>query len=140
MTRPDRNVVLMQTAKAFAMRSTCSRAQVGAVFSKDGRILSTGYNGAPARMEHCQHFANETEGCRVSVHAEANGIAWAARNGVSLDMSTVHTTLSPCYACCQLMINAGVAYVMYLNLYRDQSGLNLLSAAGVGHGPLLEFP
>lgn len=135
----------MVTAQAFSMRSTCSRAHVGAVFSRDGRILSTGYNGAPAGMPHCEHTQeyeefHEGKGCKISVHAEANGIAWAARNGVSLEGSFVHTTLSPCYACCQLMINAGVGHVVYLQLYRDQSGLDLLRAAGVPSTHLLEFP
>lgn len=135
-SRPDRQEILMKTAQLFALRSTCSRAHVGAVFSRDGRILSTGYNGAPARMPHCDHgilptYAGAQEGCRVAVHAEANGIAWAARLGVALELSELHTTRAPCVACAQLIINAGVGHVTWLEPHRDMAGVELLESAGV---------
>ncbi|WNO27821.1 deoxycytidylate deaminase [Microbacterium phage Huwbert] len=53
--RTTRDEMLMEVAHAIAKRGTCSRLQVGAVFSRDGRIVSTGYNGAPAGMPHCTH-------------------------------------------------------------------------------------
>ena len=54
-SRVTRDEMLMEVAHAIAKRGTCSRLQVGAVFSRDGRIVSTGYNGAPAGMPHCIH-------------------------------------------------------------------------------------
>ena len=150
MTRPTRDVVLMQTAKAFAKRSTCSRAHVGAVFSRDGRILATGYNGAPAGMPHCTHRLPSVQvigedtpvdrGCEISVHAEANGIAWAARNGVGLEHCEVHTTLAPCVACAMLLVNAGAFRVVYLVPYRDARGRNLLEQAGISTEAMFDFP
>lgn len=147
--RPDRDIVLMSTAALFAKRSTCSRRHVGAVLSIDGRIISTGYNGAPRGMAHCDHrhgFAVESividgveqihplaleRGCTVAVHAEANAIAYAARAGVATDGATLHTTMAPCVACAQLIINAGVVRVMFGEPYRDMSGVRLLEKAGL---------
>jgi dCMP deaminase len=113
--------------------STCDRNHVGVVISIDGRIVSTGYNGAPPGMPHCNHAvgSNPTMGCRESTHAEANAIAFAARNGVSVLGGTVHTTLSPCYACAQLILSAGLVRVVYDRPYRDLAGLELLSAGGL---------
>lgn len=136
----------MQTARAFAERSTCSRAHVGAVFSRDGRILATGYNGTPSGQPHCDHSQNADslyvgkDGCQDAVHAEANGIVWAARNGVALEHCEVHTTLSPCVACSQLMINAGVFRVVYFEQYRNPRGISLLMNSGISVEWMNEFP
>jgi dCMP deaminase len=134
MSRPTRDVVLMQTAEAWAQRSTCSRLSVGAVASRDGRILVQGYNGAPAGMAHCpdigQPLFHSVEQCRA-VHAELNMIAWAARNGVRLEGCEVHCTDSPCLNCARAMINSGVRRFTFKRLYRLVEGLDLMSAAGV---------
>lgn len=139
--RIDRDELLMGTARLFAQRSTCSRGQVGVVISRDARILSSGYNGAPAGMPHCNHerlFTVETEaftngkGCTNAVHAEANAIAFAAKNGVALAEAEIHTTLSPCLFCSQLIVNAGIRAVTYQDEYRLTDGLAVLGRAGVG--------
>lgn len=139
MDRPERDEVLMSAAYLFSRRSTCSRASVGAIFSREGRILSTGYNGAPAGMTHCEHSVMLVqdgqlmtyEGCRVAVHAEANGIAWAARCGVRLEGSELHTTRAPCRPCAQLIVNAGVVRVVWRETHRDMTGVELLEMAGI---------
>lgn len=61
--RPPRDFILMQIAVLWGMRSTCSRAEVGVVITRDGRILSSGYNGAPSGMDHCDHSCD----CAVRV-------------------------------------------------------------------------
>lgn len=121
--------ILMDVAQLISKRSTCSRLQVGAVLARDGRIISTGYNGAPSGMPHCGHTSDFT--CTISVHAEVNAIAYAARNGVATNDATLFTTHSPCRACAQLIINAGITTVYYDAGYRDPSGIELLSTAGV---------
>lgn len=55
MERISREQMLMEVAEVVAHRGTCSRAQVGVVFAREGRILATGYNGAPRGMAHCDH-------------------------------------------------------------------------------------
>jgi dCMP deaminase len=70
-------------------------------------------------------------GCEISVHGEANAIAFAAKNGIRLVQSRLYTTLSPCYKCAQLIINVGVEEVVYLEAYRDLAGVDLLANAGL---------
>lgn len=147
--RISRDTMLMDIAGTVAMRSTCSRQSVGVVISVQGRVLSTGYNGAPAGMEHCRHICDCTgpfdlfmgghhysacsslQPCTVSVHAEANAIAWAARYGVKILGSEMHTTFSPCLPCGQLVINAGIERVVYGREHRDMRGLELCENAGL---------
>lgn len=146
--RPSRTDVLMKMAEAMAERSTCERAQVGVVIARDGRVLATGYNGAPAGLPHCEHSGDDVEtitgsegailasvytgpGCQISVHAEANAVAYAARHGVALEGSVLYTTYTPCLACAQIIINAGIVQVVALKPYRDVAGKDLIQAAGL---------
>lgn len=132
-SRPRREDTLMSVAETFAERSTCSRAHVGVVIARDGRILVTGYNGSPRGMAHCDHRSDppESGGCRVAVHAEANAIAFAACHGIALNNSELYSTFTPCLPCSQLIINAGILRVYIKNEYRLADGKNLLLAADV---------
>jgi len=135
MKRPGRVSWLMSLALLVSKRSTCSRRQVGALAEKDGRVLVTGYNGAPSGFPHCIDHGgcrlNERGGCLDAVHAEANLIAFAAKHGISLEGATVYTTCAPCLDCAKLLINAGIKKVLYLEEYRDTRGKDLLIQAGV---------
>jgi len=135
MKRPDRVTWLMSLALMVAQRSTCSRRQVGALAEKDGRVLVTGYNGAPSGFPHCIDRGGcglgEKGGCLDAVHAEANLIAFAAKHGISLEGATVYTTCAPCLDCAKLLINAGIKKVVYWEEYRDTRGKDLLLQAGV---------
>lgn len=140
----------MDTARLWAARSTCSRLHVGCVIARESRILTTGYNGTPSGMLHCDHtctcpskkFGNEKhskgclagEPCTTAVHAEANAIAFAARYGLLLEGAFLYTTHMPCLNCCMLIVNSGIAAVVWDIDYRDESGLKLLEVAGVGFG------
>lgn len=112
---------------------TCARLKVGAVLVKDRRVISTGYNGAPAGMPHCEHPPNRLVEvpCLIAVHAEVNAIAFAARHGVPTEGSTLYTTDSPCSACAQLVINAGITEVKFGRRYRDLGPTGLLERAGL---------
>lgn len=145
MDRPSRDEMLMAIARVAGLRSTCSRAAVGAVISREGRPMSLGYNGAPSGMTHCdhscscsmvtkeQHFphCNSVQPCMISVHAEVNAIAFAARHGVATDQAELHVTLSPCWSCSQNIINAGIIRVVYDVEYRTTEGIALLQNAGI---------
>lgn len=138
MSRISRTDMLFEMARTVANRSTCSRLHVGAVLSRDGRVISLGYNGAPAGVAHCRHPATEAlgVGCTLAVHAEANAIAFAAKNGVPTDRAELHVTNMPCLKCSQLIINAGITSVSYLYSYRDPSGIIILKEGGVNvNGP-----
>jgi len=129
--RPTQDEILMQTAEVISQRGTCSRLSVGAVLARDGRILSTGYNGAASGLPHCDHTDTGSTGCTRSVHAEVNALAFAAKHGVRVEGSALFTTHSPCLNCSYLIINTGVNRVVYQNLYTNDHGLNLLEMAGV---------
>jgi len=134
MDRPTRDEWLMRLAVVVSTRGTCERASVGAVIAREGRVISTGYVGAPSGLPHCLSVGCEIGadgGCTRTVHAEANAIAFAARFGTSTDRSELYCTHSPCLACAKLIVNAGVERVVFEHPYRDASGLSLLEKAGV---------
>lgn len=120
----------MQVARVIAARATCSRLQVGAVLTRDGRVVATGYNGAPAGMPHCSHDGNEQR-CTRAIHAERNVIGFAARHGVRTDQTTLYLTHAPCLDCASVLIAAGVVRVVYGETYRSDAGIVSLSEVGV---------
>ena len=149
-------VVLVQMTEAISMRSTCSRAAIGALIYDDrGVVLSGGYNGALASMPHCTHqcschwtrsllgkpnHANDCDSlksCDVSMHAEANAIIWAARRGVATEGHNLIVSQSPCYRCAQLIVQAGIKSVRFVAEYRDKAGMGLLLDAGVTVSPVV---
>lgn len=131
-------------ARLVATRSTCIRAQHGAVIVRDKMILSTGYNGAPKRIQHCDEVGlcyreqhgilpgTQYERCK-SAHAEQNAIAQAARNGVALADSTIYVTDLPCGICAKIIVNAGIQKVVFLktNRYMERSSAEVLIEAGI---------
>lgn len=125
----------MQIAHIVANRGTCGRAQVGAVIARDGRVLTTGYNGPPSRLPHCTDPGGcgilPSDGCSRAVHAEANAIAYAARHGIATEGCTLYSTHLPCLKCAELIINAGIVAVYYRTDYRIRDGATLLYQAGV---------
>lgn len=134
MDRASRDAVLMENAVSWAKRSTCVRKRVGAVFSRGGRPIMTGYNGAPAGAPHCLDHGcipGPDGGCIRCNHAETNAITWAAREGIVLHGSTLHVTVSPCPTCANLLLNLGLNRVVYLEEYRKSNGILQLRDAGI---------
>lgn len=121
----------MVVAHTIAHRSTCNRLDVGAVIAREGRIIATGYNGSPSGMPHCDHDGQALSSCSITVHAESNGIAFAARYGMPTEQAELYVTHSPCLTCAKLIVNAGIVRVVFGLEFRDLSGLDLLEAAGV---------
>lgn len=127
LDRPSMDEYFMEIASVVAKRSTCLRNQVGAVLVKNKRILTTGYNGAPAGLLHCDEVGCAREGvasgtrhelCRA-VHAEQNAIIQAALHGVSIEGATLYCTHQPCILCAKMMINARMRKVVCLQSYSD---------------------
>lgn len=126
--RATRDGMLMGMARVVANRSTCDRLQVGAVIAREGRVISSGYNGNIVGMNHCSHVEHPSIPCTSAVHAEANAILFAARYGVSTEGAALYTTHQPCLNCAKMIINSGISLVAYDHPYRDNSGLDLLLA------------
>lgn len=132
MTRLSRDEMLMEIALVVKQRSTCLRRQVGAVLAIDGRVISTGYCGAPAGVAHCNsETCGPSSPCTRTIHAEANAVAFAARHGVASEGAVLYATASPCIDCAKLIINAGVIRVVYREEYRDTSPIALLESVGI---------
>ena len=131
--------------KVIEKRSTCARVKVGAIIVKDGRIISTGWNGVPSGAKHCEdiHLAvdmtiqeNRTLHGKFSdlyeVHAEMGAIGSAAKNGISVDKSSMFVSYSPCLACAKLIIASGIKEVFALEKYdRTPEGMELLINTGI---------
>lgn len=124
----------MSIALQVAKRSTCDRANVGAIIVKDRRILTTGYNGSPAGLPHCDDIGHlMVEGhCVRTLHAEQNAIIQAAYHGVSVQESTLYVTHQPCLNCAKMIINAGIRRVVFAGAYPDPLARQFLAEAGVG--------
>ena len=101
----------MNIAREVSTRSTCDRKFVGAVIVRDKSILATGYNGSIRGLPHCDEDGHLMEDghCVRTVHAEANAIVQAARNGVRIEGATIYVTASPCWGCFRLIANGALA-------------------------------
>lgn len=134
--RADSVRVTMGMAELIALRGTCDRLQVGAIITRDNRVISSGYNGNVAGTDHCRHsedglYLPPTAGCTTAVHAEANAIVFAARHGARVDQADLWSTHQPCLGCANLIINAGIGRVFYKHPYRLYDGIEALQSAGV---------
>lgn len=131
----------MQMAELTAKRSTCLRRQVGAVIVKDRHIISTGYNGAPKGVAHCDERGgclrqklNVPSGQRhelcMALHAEQNAIIQAACLGQSVEGATIYVTHQPCVICAKMIINAGIDKIIVKEGYPDELAIEILQEAG----------
>lgn len=146
--RPSWKEYFLSILRTTQLRATCERGRSAALLVKDNRILSTGYVGSPAGMDHCDDVGHEWERwfvakddggfyrerrCVRTVHAEQNAIAWAARKGVPIEGSTIYTTMVPCYSCAKLIAQAGITSVIADYEYRDSElSLSLFDWLGIG--------
>jgi|TARA_Y100000031_G_scaffold1085_1_gene1386 dCMP deaminase len=121
-TRISWRKYFMNIANEVATRSTCDRKHVGAVIVRDKTLLSTGYNGSIRGLPHCDEVGHEMESdhCIRTIHAEANAIVQAARNGVQIDNTEIFITASPCYDCFKMIANTGIKIIYYGEFYREE--------------------
>lgn len=141
MQRPTWEEYFVEIARLVASRSTCLRRHVGAVLVKDKNILATGYNGTPKGIAHC-----DTRGCLrekhkvpsgerhelcLGLHAEQNAIIQAAKHGTNISGATLYCTHAPCVICVKMLINSGIATIVYLDGYPDELATALLKESGM---------
>ncbi len=132
----------MRVTREVAERSTCLRAQVGAVIVRDRSILATGYNGSPAGLPHCTEvgcliYESRTpdgdieQNCFRTIHAEINAISQAARNGAAIRDADVYVTHTPCIHCMKVLINTGIRTVYYGKEYKLHTIRELIAGARI---------
>ncbi len=144
------NKRFMELTEHIATWSSCLRRQVGAVIVKEKRIMTTGYNGAPAGVNTCVErgeclreklnipSGTHAETC-YAAHAEQNAIIQAAREGISLKGCVLYCTHQPCVVCAKMIINAGIKEVIYKEGYPDEFSMKILNEAGVKLTKFSEF-
>lgn len=136
------DIRFMDLAQTVAEWSSCLRRKVGAVIVRNKRILTTGYNGAPAGIESCvdrgeclRDKLNIASGTRAemcyAIHAEQNAIIQAAKMGISVEGATIYVTHQPCSVCTRILINSGISRIVYKYAYPDSFSLELLNEAKV---------
>lgn len=137
--RISKDEYFMSIAQEVSKRSTCTRRQIGAiVVSESGEIRSTGYNGNPRGMPHCEDMGcirdkekipsgTRMETC-TAVHAEQNALIQAGANAKG---GTMYSTIVPCPICARMIINAQICRVVYSSDYSNTQGLDILRSVGV---------
>ena len=140
--RPTWDQYFLTITRQVAERSTCLRAQVGAVIVRDKNILATGYNGSPAGLPHCLDvgcliYRSSTptgeveENCFRCIHAEINAIAQAAKNGAGIRDADIYITHTPCIHCFKVLINTGIKRIFYEKPYKLRTIEELLGHTDV---------
>ena len=138
-SRISKDRYFMNIAIEVSRRSTCTRRQIGAIIVSDvGEIKSTGYNGNPRGLPHCEEMGCIRDKLKISsgtrletctaVHAEQNALIQAGTNSRG---STLYSTIVPCPICARMILNAQIARVVYIGDYSDLAGLELLNQAGL---------
>lgn len=120
----------LKMANEWAKLSHCERKQVGALIVKEGMIISDGYNGTPTGFENrCEDDGGYTKW--YVLHAEANAISKVARSTNNARNATLYLTLSPCRECAKLIHQAGIKRLVYMDQYKDTTGIEFLVEAKV---------
>lgn len=133
-------------------RATCDRGRSAALFVKDNHILSTGYVGSPAGIDHCSEVGHEyidsyeksddgeieiRQHCVRTVHAEQNAISQAAKFGISVDGATLYCTMFPCYTCAKMLVNVGITKIIAEYDYQSsEKSKNLFNTLGIEYSIL----
>ena len=142
-TRPDWTEYFMLIVDAVSTRGTCPRGQCGSIITRDNVLLSTGYVGAPSGSPQCDEIGclikevkhedgHVSAHCKRTVHAEANAILQAAKNGMSIKGGTIFTRMMPCIDCAMLIVNSGLKKVVAKKDYHESAaGKEIFKNAGV---------
>ena len=137
MERPSRQSVNIRIAQIISERATCERLSVGAVITRDNRIISTGYNGPGKGKEHCNEFKCRVgEPCRNAIHAEHNAIlngslGFMAHHAKEKSTLSIYVTHQPCLNCAKMIEYVGIREVYYVEPYRDNAGVEYLIQNGI---------
>jgi dCMP deaminase len=128
--------VWLQCAEKIGTMSFATRAKVGALIVKDGRPITSGWNGMPSGFPNDEIEQTLADGSVVTnplvLHAESNALMkCSSYEGTSTAGATLYVSMSPCIDCCKLIIQSKIAKVVYRTQYRDSSPLQALRRAGI---------
>ena len=128
----------IKAAEGYSELSYAKRLKVGAIITKDDRVISIGYNGTPAGWDNdCEYWVEDGDlgsGWKTKpevLHAEANAIGKLARSSESGINATMYLTHSPCFDCAKLIHVAGINKVFYRTQYRNTDGIEFLNKCNI---------
>ncbi|MBM4352295.1 MAG: dCMP deaminase family protein [Deltaproteobacteria bacterium] len=132
----------MGIAGVVAGRGDCVKRRVAAIIVRERRIIATGYNGTPRGTVNCGQGgcprcasfvkSGTNLGECLCSHAEENSLIQAALHGISVKGAALYSTCSPCLLCTKMIINSGIAQVVFNASYPlGARPLGLLREAGV---------
>lgn len=137
MNLTEEDQIFLNIAKEISKKSKCISFQVGCIIVKNGRILSSGYNGSPSGYDNCNKCFNRQKFDRIEhskwsdeneIHAEMNSIIYAAKEGVSISGSIMYCTLQPCNNCLKNIIASGIKRIVYAEKYDRAKYSDFLSS------------
>ena len=136
-SKKELDMAYMDMALRWAQLSVAHRKKVGALIVKEGQLISDGFNGTPRGFDNtCEDEKGKT--LPEVLHAESNALMKLSQSTQSCTGSTLYVTLSPCYECAKLIVQAGVKRVVYLAEYHDTTGLKLLEKCNVEIHDIME--
>lgn len=117
--RPSWDKYFLNMCDLVATRATCDRKHVGSVIVQGPHIVSVGYNGSLAGLDHCIDVGCDIEDnhCVRVVHSEQNAICAAAKRGIALEGATIYCSLQPCWNCFKSIVSAGIKEIVYKDSY-----------------------
>ena len=125
-----RDLIYIEMAKVWSKNSYCKRMQVGCLIVSNKSIISDGYNGTPTGFPNCCEDENN-QTLPLVLHAEANAITKLAKSNQSSAGSTLYVTLSPCFECSKLIIQAGIKRLVFTEVYRNPEPISFLAQSGI---------
>ncbi|HAR61985.1 MAG: cytidine deaminase [Candidatus Margulisiibacteriota bacterium] len=139
--RPDWDEYFLRIMAVVMQRASCLKRKVGALIVKDNRILASGYNGAPAGIDHCEKVGclrkelnvpsgQRHELCR-GLHAEQNAIVQAAVHGIAIKGATIYCNFLPCIICTKMIINSGIKRVVFTGYYPDDLAVKMFTETDI---------
>jgi dCMP deaminase len=131
MKENNKYLLMMEICKLLSLQSTCSRVKVGSAIEREGRIISTGYNGTLPGDTHCDErkdiYKDHHEfALKFEAHAEMNAIVFAAKNGISIKDSNLYCLYSPCFNCAKMIIQSKIKRVIYKEEYDRENSIPIL--------------
>ena len=141
--RPSWDSYFIELMQTIGKRATCDRGRSGCIIVKDKQIITTGYVGSPAGLDHCDEVGHlmkkvvdddgtERMHCMRTIHAEQNAICQAAKHGTSLQGATLYCKMEPCRVCAMLIISCGISRVVSEKRYHAaQESRDMFKSAGV---------
>jgi dCMP deaminase len=141
MIRPEKDLYYITIANTVSKRSSCIKRKVGAIIVVEDSVVATGYNGTPRGTVNCNEGGCPR--CKIAgaaedyakcfcAHAEENALIQAARTGMKVCGGVMFSLLSPCLPCSRMILNSGIAKLVYLNKWDEgEIPLSLLQDNGV---------